>query len=361
MADRAFLATRGRRLAFLLAGGSLLTTAAVLPAQAANTFSYGIDDKQQILQVDLTDKDEKVVFKGAPYICSGLDPTDAAVCGGAGGGLQRYYSNNFAYDDSRRQFYFMDFRGNLRYWDFSPSSTLPVIAGKDAIGLDQVNRTSTQFTANGSYYNNAFYYFIDSTAPNGGGAPPVPSPDRYKLVKFDMIFGADNKPTGGTATKLTVSGLEDSFTFGDIAIDPTGKLYGANVNGAFFSLDLNQCPGASCAAQYLIKSTDNKVNPSLQIAFDEDFQTLYGHTFDPNTNGSTTAAGGWGTVDTASGIYSPFLGSDAFATTPLRDIAGASDREVFVPGPLPVLGAGAAFGWTRRLRRRLAQAGLSSR
>lgn len=360
MADRAPKAAQGRRLAVLLAGGSLLTAAAALPASAADTFSYGIDDKQRILQVDLTQKDQQVVFNGAGIICQGLDPAAFAACSGAGGGLQRYYSNNFAYDDARRQFYFMDWQGNLRYWDFTPSSTLPVIAGKNTIGLDQVNRTSTQFTANGSYFQDAFYYFIDSTAPNGGGAPPVASPDRYKLVKFDLTFGPDNKPTGGTATKLTVTGLENNFIFGDIAIDSTGKLYGAQSSGSFFSLDLNQCPG-SCAAQYLINSSDATVNPSLQIAFDQDFQTLYGHTFEANSNGSTTAAGGWGTVDTTTGVYTPFSGSGAFSSTPLRDISGASGQEVFVPGPLPVLGAGAAFGWTRRLRRRLAQAGRSSR
>jgi hypothetical protein len=27
----------------------------------------------------------------------------------------------------------------------------------------------------------------------------------------------------------------------------------------------------------------------------------------------------------------------------------------YVPGPLPILGAGAAFGWTRRLRRRISK------
>jgi len=354
MADRASKAARGRRLAFLLAGGSLLASSAALPASAA-TFSYGIDDQQRIIQVDLTDKDEQVIFNGAPIICGDLSGDDADKCAGKDGGLQRYYSNNFAYDDARRQFYFMDYKGNLRYWDFTSSSTLPVIADRDTIGLSQVNPYTTQFTANGSYYQDSFYYFIDSVARNGGANP---SPDRRKLVKFDMSFDGDNKPTGGTANLLDVQGLESDFIFGDIAIDSTGKLYGANSSGAFFSLDLSQCPGASCSAQYLIPGNSANKNPSLQIAFDKDFQTLYGHTFDAS---GTTAAGGWGTVDLATGVYSPFEGAEAFSSTPLRDIAGSSEREVFVPGPLPVLGAGAAFGWTRRLRRRLAQAGRSSR
>jgi len=358
MADRASQAARGRRLAFVLAGGSLLTTAAALPVQAAETFSYGIDDKQRIVQVDLTQKDFQAVFNGAKYICQGLSPADFLSC--STGGRQRYFSNNFAYDDARRLVYFMDFRGNLRYWDFSPTSVLPVVANQSQVGLELVNPVFTEYTANGSFYNDSFYYFIDSTARNNLISGTTPSPDRYHLVKFALDFDGANKPIGGTPTKLTVNGLEDNFVFGDIAIDPSGKLYGANASGAFFSLDLNDCPGA-CTAQYLIKSSDAKVNPSLQIAFDQDFQTLYGHTFDANSNGSTTAAGGWGTVDTTTGAYTPFTGSEAFTTTPLRDISGASAQEPLVPGPLPGFGAGAAFGWTRRLRRRLAQAGRSSR
>ena len=358
MAVYAFKSFQRKPLASLLAAGGLVASTAALPAHAAHTFAYGIDDQQRLIQVDLTGKDSQPIFSGAAFICSGLDATDAALCSGANGGRQKFYSNNFAYDDTRRQFFFMDFRGNLRFWDFSPQSTLPVLADQDAIGLDQVNPVTTQYTANATFYNDAFYYFIDSTARNGG---TTASPDRSTLVKFQLTYGPDNKPTGGTASKIAVAGLESDFVFGDIATDNAGNLYGASANGSFFSLDLNACPGGSCAAQYLITSTDATLNPSLQIAFDENFQTLYGHTFSENSNGSLTPAGGWGTVDTATGAYTPFTGSNAFLTPPLRDIAGASTQEVYVPGPLPVVGAAAAFGWTRRLRRRLAQAGRRSR
>ena len=44
-----------------------------------------------------------------------------------------------------------------------------------------------------------------------------------------------------------------------------------------------------------------------------------------------------------------------------RDIGAVqSTQEVPVPGPLPVLGAGAAFGWARRLRKRVRQHSLEN-
>jgi hypothetical protein len=371
MADCASKTLRGARLAILVAGGSLLATAAALPARAAEEYLFGIDDKQQILQINPTTKEQAIVLNGAPIICAGLDPADAALCAGADGGRDKFYSNNFAYDESRRQFYFMDFRGNLRYWDFQ-SSDLPIVATKNQIGLDQVSNTQTQFTANGAFHNGSFYYFIDSFARDINSANPPVSPDRNKLVQFAISYDGSGKPTGGTASKFDVPGLPvadgnpaNDFTFGDIAINSSGTLYGANANGAFFTLDLNSCSGSSCAspAQFLINGSDAVRNPSLQLAFENDFLTLYGHTFSANSNGTTTAAGGWGTVDMSTGVYSPFSGSEAYSSTPLRDIAGGSAQKFTVPGPLPVLGAGAAFGWTRRLRRRLAgaQAAASKR
>ena len=45
----------------------------------------------------------------------------------------------------------------------------------------------------------------------------------------------------------------------------------------------------------------------------------------------------------------------AFGT---RDIGAVQGTQV--PGPLPVLGAGAAFGWARRLRKRVRQHSLEN-
>ncbi|MFN9644370.1 MAG: hypothetical protein ACK6BG_04445 [Cyanobacteriota bacterium] len=37
------------------------------------------------------------------------------------------------------------------------------------------------------------------------------------------------------------------------------------------------------------------------------------------------------------------------------NLAGSFVTYTFVPGPLPILGAGAAFSWSRRLRRRISK------
>ena len=63
-------------------------------------------------------------------------------------------------------------------------------------------------------------------------------------------------------------------------------------------------------------------------------------------SGGTVPAGTTGTLDLS------FLnqGAGAFSWTG----TGSLNVPSTVPGPLPLLGAGAAFGWTRRLRKRLA-------
>ena len=73
---------------------------------------------------------------------------------------------------------------------------------------------------------------------------------------------------------------------------------------------------------------------------------------------STDNGGSWTTYTTADGLGSNGVrgvyasGSNLYAaTTGGLSIAQLSGEPV--PGPLPLLGAGAAFGWSRRLRRRL--------
>ena len=64
-------------------------------------------------------------------------------------------------------------------------------------------------------------------------------------------------------------------------------------------------------------------------------------------SGGSVPAGTTGTLDLS------FLnqGAGAFSWTGTGSLNVPSTN---VPGPLPLLGAGAAFGWTRRLRKRLA-------
>ena len=54
------------------------------------------------------------------------------------------------------------------------------------------------------------------------------------------------------------------------------------------------------------------------------------------------------------------ISTDVFGnprTTNGRGDIGAVQLAASVPGPLPLLGIGAAFGWSRRLRRRLRSCG----
>ena len=60
-----------------------------------------------------------------------------------------------------------------------------------------------------------------------------------------------------------------------------------------------------------------------------------------------------------SGTSATFLASSAFSPSTWSSISGNPAPYFYlqgVPGPLPVLGAGSAFAWSRRLRRRVSQA-----
>ncbi|MCX5967066.1 MAG: hypothetical protein NTV57_05370 [Cyanobacteria bacterium] len=70
-----------------------------------------------------------------------------------------------------------------------------------------------------------------------------------------------------------------------------------------------------------------------------------------STNGGTsytnyTTADGLGN-NFVRGVYAS--GNTIYTAT----YGGVSLAQLPVPGPIPVMGAGAAFGWSRRLRRRL--------
>jgi hypothetical protein len=96
-------------------------------------------------------------------------------------------------------------------------------------------------------------------------------------------------------------------------------------------------------------------NPSLQIFYDDGILDGQTHGADASgfSNGHVVDPGGWGTFNPLNGRYTKQSVGTA-VVTPLRDIAGASFRSnVVAPRPLTLLGAGAALGWSRRLRRRL--------
>jgi len=115
---------------------------------------------------------------------------------------------------------------------------------------------------------------------------------------------------------------------------------------------INGPTGFGGTASFL--GADSVSGPSFLLA--ANFLTLYGS--------------GVYSIDPSYSAGSPFLSSATFNNTSLAaqgftslgpvgswSISGTSESiNLFVgqvPGPLPLLGAGAAFGWSRRLRRRI--------
>jgi hypothetical protein len=74
-------------------------------------------------------------------------------------------------------------------------------------------------------------------------------------------------------------------------------------------------------------------------------------------SGSTLTSVGLDSISSGTTIGSWFLGADASDTTrQINVIVGAPPADP-APAPLPLLGAAGAFGWSRRLRRRISTAG----
>jgi hypothetical protein len=92
--------------------------------------------------------------------------------------------------------------------------------------------------------------------------------------------------------------------------------------------------------------------------YDQTFDMLLASSYNPNfinSNGGSTA-----TAQAA--LFSAIFDGKAYLNIHTTEFGGGEIRGFFkqetVPGPLPLLGVGAAFGWSRRLRRRQRLNGL---
>ncbi len=380
----------------------LLAHAAMPQSVEAKVYSQGIDDRQRIGEINitnLTSPTDLALIDAGPLVCSALPGADYTPCTtGVGANPLSYYSNSFAYDKVRNHFFFLDYLGNLRFWDFKPTTPVPVLAMKANIGLANPG-PKTGFTANAANYDNAFWHFISNNTLTTNAPDSPPSPDQNKLVRCAISYSSSNIPVVSASNQATLSSVPNlpsatqtplspagaaltpngqSFTFGDIAIVEAGAargtLYGTTAAGGFFTLDLNSCSpmapaGPACdPATVLINKYDPDSNPSntpsLQVF--EDSGILEGQTHGDASgisNGHLVAPGGWGT------------------SPPLRDIAGAFFRRNVVAlrehpcaeGDLPGLhrqlrsggsdpgsGSAAAGGSLSRLRALSLAAGLGT-
>jgi hypothetical protein len=147
----------------------------------------------------------------------------------------------------------------------------------------------------------------------------------------------------GSATPISLG--TGARAFGDLAIDPgTQTLYGYSTgntdfpSASFFRYSLT-APGS------LSFGPVNTSPTGLQIAFGNSDNLLYG----------VTTTGEWRVVDKATGQTTLFANTVGAQGT-INDLAGGYP----VPGPLPILGAAAAFRASRNLRSRVRHAKRSS-
>jgi len=162
--------------------------------------------------------------------------------------------------------------------------------------------------------------------------------------------------------------------YGDIAINTlTGLLYGSQTNGNFFKIDLNKLdddPKPSLFTSLGKTQTLNSagtafVDSGFQLSFNADNSKLFGTRFCNSAGNCSGYDNSSFTAQAGDGIYFEIVDFDTpmtrqfgtadllYASSPgFRDLGGAT-ANALVPGPLPILGVGGAFGWSRRLRRKL--------
>ena len=249
-------------------------------------------------------------------------------------------ANGFATDRTKNQLFYFGSNGDLYYYTTTTGSA-GTVAPASTFG-----NVADFPPEDAGFYNGSFWYI-------GKG-------DNYnnKLYQVPISYAGDVPSFSGTPTEyqLSASGSTSGMAFGDISIQwNTGILYGSTTPGSgglFFSLDMNSLNQSGTNAVNVITSG----NPiSLQLAFSEDFSTLYGqeYRFDPTdpTNPAKTS-GVWYTVDTTSGTYN----SISVTTSPgMRDLAGVAA----VPEPgtflLATVGFAVALAWNRKPIRKAAR------
>lgn len=340
----------------LCIGAACISLFGAEPAKANGTTFYGIDNNNNIWEVNPITKTNVKVNS------TGLTTFEG--------------SNGIAYDTVRDHLFFFYnpiSRGpgqiyDLRFWNRKSTGT----GSLQTIDLGSV----TDIPANAAYYNNSLWYF-------GGG-----NTDLEELtILYQLSFTYNASEDAIIGQSLSSYDLSTYSTptyepgiYGDIAINTkTGFLYGSTIQGNYYSIDLNKL-GDTSNAIYTDLGTINSLQGStpaqaptgLQLSFNADYSKLFGTRF---CNGAivctgytldgqpiTPAAGDglfFEITDYAIGDSSRVRNlTDAdllyYATPGFRDLGGATTNELVpVPGPVPVLAAGTAFGWSRRMRRKL--------
>ena len=256
---------------------SLLLAACPAIASQAAPFAFGIVDGGNIYAVDIAAKQSSLLY------------TETNTTAFA-------QPNALAFDAAQNNLYYRSATGGdlFRYSIGSGVRSGSLITGALLGGG----------TSNAAFYAGSYWAIRDATdtlvrVSNLAGAPVV--------TTFDL--------DGGAANSVTPS-------FGDIAISPSGLLYGHTSNNIFFRADISALAGASSGSgtNYISDATGNQA--SLQVVFNPNSTIMYGHNF-----AATGANDRWYTIDftstgTAFGNATAITGwNDSFA---YRDIAGSA-------------------------------------
>jgi hypothetical protein len=301
-----------RRLAMVVTA-VLVCCAAVRPASAnpiVPTYIYGIGDANRIWQTDPVPGQQSFEMS----YNTGISGTSNAV----------------AFDRSREQLLFLSQTNDLYVWNKSlgqaPGAFQMVTTGS-ALGISGVP------VFNASYYQNSFWFFKEAT---------------NELVKATLDYSTPTLPTLSGTTSWTTTGPTPSNYngFGDIAINEnTGTLYAATSTGLFYSLDLGS-PSTSYN-EILPYGT----NISLQIAFNQDYSVLYGHSY---------ATGEWYSINTTSGVPTDLNYATIVPGTGhgFRDLGGSSTISAAIVPEIDAASFGSvmalllgSLGWLERRRR----------
>jgi hypothetical protein len=322
--------------------GWLVPQPAEADPPALPSYLYGIDDTNDIWQVNP---------KPGEQSFTDVYPT----------GLT-HTSNAFAFDRDRDQMFFLNrgvdapnnvVTGNLNdLWMWNkPLGTFSQITTGATLGIAGIT-----LPANAAYHADAFWFFKERT---------------NELMRAGLVYGSADPgtvPTLGTVETFTITpapalGPTGSSTtdgvnnfFGDIAITPSGTLFASTATGRganFYSLDLTTAASGTVGGFTMIKQGTVAPGTSdlvgMQIAFDGDYQVLYGHNYDD---------GKWYSIDTTDGTLTDLNFATLIGTGPdargFRDIGGASINAVPEPATIALAATGiavAGLGLARRSRR----------
>jgi hypothetical protein len=208
------------------------------------------------------------------------------------------------------------------------------------IGYQDVGSYSFSGTGNGT-----FNFVPTKTFPGfKPTVPPIP-PSHLNPQLFGFRYYIKNTNLSGSLTVLssapTAYSTETQLTLKFDSIIPPPPT--ADVE---FTIPANTFSGTTLGG---FTPTTHNINTMIAEAYSSiaALPTTAPYTF-PNSVTTDYFKTAWSlTPDLPSGVFSSLAG----------EIAGTFGLEFaysYVPGPLPLLGSAAAFGWTRRLRKRIA-------